>query len=170
MNESDEVSSSQSSSQSNSSQFRMRRGRPRSRPVPYQSRKSRFERVKSAKPQKPIFFLTIPRCTLSREYVYEGFNMFCERLIVAKEMHTLSYNNSCCKNSSVTIEENSKVTVNRSDNESGTEESFEYDDYCNRLIRGDEIESRDNIAITLRQQHCNSHFHIFAGFLADQNL
>ena len=49
------------------------------------------------------YFITVPRCELSKQYVYDGLEQFCSRLVVAQESHTTAYLHSCCPGSSVPV-------------------------------------------------------------------
>lgn len=177
--------------------YRARRGRPslRSRQEPYAvNRQETFRQVRSNGPMKSTYFITVPRCDLERQYVFDGFSLFCDRLIVAKESHKLTYNNSCCENSSLVDYDRSKVMITSGIsastsaettattsaatfqiNPTQTEQQQEreqlhtrqvsYEGFRGNLIRGVETVPRENVAISLRQEHCTSHFHIFAGYL-----
>lgn len=48
-----------------------------------------------------MYLITIPRCDLPKKFIFRGLEPICDRLLVSKENHTISYLDSCCKNSSV---------------------------------------------------------------------
>lgn len=48
-----------------------------------------------------MYLITIPRCDLPKKFIFRGLEPLCNRLLVSKEAHTISYIDSCCKNSSV---------------------------------------------------------------------
>ncbi|CAF1028365.1 unnamed protein product [Brachionus calyciflorus] len=47
------------------------------------------------------YLITIPRCNLPKKYIFDGLVNLCNRLAVSKEKHSISYLDSCCKNSSI---------------------------------------------------------------------
>lgn len=159
-------SATPSSSIQNDNQFKARVGNKNSK-----SRTTRYDDsgIKSAKSRKAIYFITIPRCDLTREFIFDGFDLFCKRLIVAKEEHKLTYADSCCAHSSIVDYSQSIVTINdASSSQSGQQEQHDVDldEFEKKIIGGVsavEVAPRSTIKITKRQSHCNSHIHIFAG-------
>ncbi|CAF0837382.1 unnamed protein product [Brachionus calyciflorus] len=47
------------------------------------------------------YLITLPRCDLPKQYVFDGLFNLCSRLAVSKEKHTTTYIGYCCKNSSI---------------------------------------------------------------------
>ena len=56
------------------------------------------------------YLITIPRCDIPKQFVFDGLISLCNRLAVSQENHSITYLDSCCLNSSVR-KPNSIVTV-----------------------------------------------------------
>lgn len=70
------------------------------------------------KPLPNMYLITIPRCDLPKKFIFRGLEPICNRLLVSKEMHSISYIDSCCKNSSIkkqslNLQEKSKSFFNK---------------------------------------------------------